>query len=475
MSNSNVPQIIFSTGIESLPTLFDCADCDCACSQSYQTPIQNQGAKVQNQLYRVNFKTLPLNQDKVICYNPLLPRPAVLNQAALRLLAPFAQPRYLPESQPLDSTLTQAIQLGLLSPTILHEKKESSVPTTLSAWLHLTDRCNLRCTYCYLPHHLVDMSLQTGQAALEATCRSAVAHHYRRIKLKYAGGEPLLRFPMISQLHRYAQTLATRHSLELEGVVLSNGTLLQPHMLEEWQALNLRLMISLDSLKDNQRLYADGRGTSGEAMRSIELALAHGFTPYISVTVTAENLADLPELMAWILARDLPFNLNFSREPGNVQSWTNPKSKIQSLKSTFRVIEANLPRRSLLASLIDRANLTTPHLRTCGAGCNYLVFDSQGRVSKCQMCQQQPITTAQAVDPLALLQADHTTVPNLSVEEKEDCRTCEWKHWCAGGCPLVTHQATGRYDVKSPYCDIYKTLYPEALRLEGLRLLKYAA
>jgi uncharacterized protein len=59
------------------------------------------------------------------------------------------------------------------------------------------------------------------------------------------------------------------------------------------------------------------------------------------------------------------------------------------------------------------------------------------------------------------------------VIEKEGCKTCEWKNWCAGGCPLATHRATGRYDVKSPNCNIYKALFPEALRLEGLRLLKY--
>jgi uncharacterized protein len=33
---------------------------------------------------------------------------------------------------------------------------------------------------------------------------------------------------------------------------------------------------------------------------------------------------------------------------------------------------------------------------------------------------------------------------------------------------------TGRYNLKSPHCNIYKALYPEVLRLEGLRLLKYA-
>jgi uncharacterized protein len=86
----------------------------------------------------------------------------------------------------------------------------------------------------------------------------------------------------------------------------------------------------------------------------------------------------------------------------------------------------------------------------------------------------QPVTTARAEDPLALIRTDTLGIQNISVEEKEDCHHCEWKYWCTGGCPLATHRATGRYDVKSPNCNIYKALYPEAVRLEGLRLLKYA-
>ena len=39
---------------------------------------------------------------------------------------------------------------------------------------------------------------------------------------------------------------------------------------------------------------------------------------------------------------------------------------------------------------------------------------------------------------------------------------------------MATFKATGRYDIKSPNCNIYKAIYPQALRLEGLRLLKYA-
>ncbi|MCZ7670691.1 MAG: SPASM domain-containing protein [Chloroflexi bacterium] len=71
-----------------------------------------------------------------------------------------------------------------------------------------------------------------------------------------------------------------------------------------------------------------------------------------------------------------------------------------------------------------------------------------------------------------ILQVASGPIQNISVDEKEGCRTCEFRYRCTGGCPLETYRATGRWDVKSPHCRIYKTLMPQALRLEGLRLLK---
>ena len=62
---------------------------------------------------------------------------------------------------------------------------------------------------------------------------------------------------------------------------------------------------------------------------------------------------------------------------------------------------------------------------------------------------------------------------NPPVDEKTGCRECPWRYACAGGCPLRTHFSGGRYDQRSPYCAIYQALFPAALRLEGLRMLKY--
>lgn len=374
------------------------------------------------------------------------------------------------------------VKMGLLvSPDAQSVVLKKTQNTQLSAWLHLTDRCNLRCAYCYLPHKSEDMTLKTGRATIEATFREARDNSYEQVKLKYSGGESLLQFSLIVGLHKYAQKLAKKHSLKLDGVVLSNGTLLTEKIIAKMQGLDLRLMISLDGVgdwHDVQRPYASGRGSFADVAESVDLALAHGLIPDTSITVSGRNAEGLSEIIDWVLARDLPFSLNFYRQ--NDLSIPHEDLKLEEDKiiagmlSAFEVIEHNLPSRSLLASLTDRANLSAPHLRTCSVGDSYLVFNQHGQVSKCQMKMDSPIADINTENLLQVVRDDKSGIQNISVEDKEECRDCDWKYFCTGGCSLESYRATGRYDVKSPNCNIYKAILPEVLRLEGLRLLKEA-
>jgi uncharacterized protein len=136
-------------------------------------------------------------------------------------------------------------------------------------------------------------------------------------------------------------------------------------------------------------------------------------------------------------------------------------------------IEHHLPRRRIINSLIDKGNMRAPHHYTCGIGRNYLVINQRGEVAKCQADITQIVTTIQADDPLHALRSEQSGMQAVDVDHKEGCRTCIWRYWCGGGCPLVTYRATGRNDIRSPNCAIYKALYPEAVRLEALRLLTY--
>jgi uncharacterized protein len=471
----------------------DC-DCDCACALSLPLLETESFVSWRKVDHLYSFPLSPEYTGFISSRNDGL---IVLNSHAGNILNAFASPSagnaplskadaVNPQTQEIAKKLAA---LGLLTtandarPCFLGETCDLSESSSrsLTSWLHLTDRCNLRCIYCYLPHVREDMSSEVGHAAVDAVFRSALANDFRRIKIKYAGGEPLLRYPLILELHAYAKSKADTYGITIEEVILSNGCLLTEGIVGELKALNIRLMLSLDGIgpyHDVHRRYANGEGSFNNVSKAVDLALANGLVPNISVTVSSRTAEGLPDLLMWILERDLPFSLNFYRENEISTSYEDMRLDeekiINGMLSAFKVIENNLPRRCFLGGITDRANLSFSHTRTCGVGQNYLVIDQNGQVAKCQMQIRKPTTNVYCENPLSIIQSDQVGIQNISVEEKEGCKACEWKYWCTGGCPLATYHATGSYSVKSPNCKIYKTLFPEVLRLEGLRLLKYA-
>lgn len=453
--------------------------CDCACINAPHLQFESAIlASAQLKRADVHLQNLP-DGYRLMFNNQEGIGVAVLNQPAFELWQSFEQPRKCDtkEAETVASLLNARV---LLPVNEFMQPARDSKSDSLSAWLHLTDICNLRCTYCYLPHVKSTMSFETGKQIIDTIFRSASIHRLSSVLLKYAGGEPLIAFPLLKKIHQYAEEVAKSKEILLESVVLSNGTLLNQGAVDFLKAHRIRLMISLDGLQDvhdAQRMYAGGRGTYFDVVRAIELAQINDLIPDISITVTGANVDKLPDVLKWILECQLPFSLNFYREcdlSATHQELILEENKvIGGVLAAYKVIEKNLPRQSLLGALMDRVNLSQPHQHTCGVGQNYLVFDPQGQISKCQMEQNRPITSIQEHDPLQKIRLDKIGIQNIPVTAKSECSTCDWRFSCTGGCPLVTFRATGRYDLKSPNCHIYQNLFPEVLRLEGLRLLKY--
>jgi uncharacterized protein len=417
----------------------------------------------------------------------------VLDSEAYRLFMCFRVPNALSvvkerfanwTTDDMESLVALFYKLGLLYDMNIPTKVSSSVEDvqTLVAWLHVTNACNLRCNYCYLQKNHESMSIETSNRAIDAIFRSACKHNMQKVQLKYAGGEASLLIEQVIALHDYARQKAFDYNIGMEAFIMSNGVFLSQKSIESLKERNIGIMISLDgigSYHDRQRPFINGKGSFKYVDRIIQKLLTHGLVPSLSVTVSQRNLEGLPQLVEYILERDLPFSLNYYRE--NVYSshisdlLFTEQRMIETMRAVFHLIEQNLPRRSLLNSLLDKANMQEQRHHTCGVGHNYLVIDQHGGVAKCQADIQHTLTTINDDDPLQAIRDDQNGVMGLPVDEKEGCRNCEWRYWCTGGCPLLTYRATGRYDIKSPNCSIYKALFPDVLRLEALRLLTYQA
>ena len=414
----------------------------------------------------------------------------VVNEPAYRLFRQFDQPAAVADvaaGAPRDRAGAGAVIARLYHAGVIARPGQAGGPVlaasrTLTAWLHVSNACNLACPYCYVSKSAAAMDERAGKAAVDAVISSALAHGFRAVKLKYAGGEASLNSGLVLRLDAYARGVAAQHGLDLHATLLSNGVALPRAFAESLTAAGVKIMISLDGVggpHDAQRPTVAGKPSFRAVEATITRLAAQGCRPHLSITITARNAPGVADAVRFALDRDLTFSLNFFRDNECAASFADlrytDEQVISGLLAAFAVIGERVPRWSVLGSVLDRGQLLEPRQRPCGVGHDYVVIDHEGKVAKCHMEIERTLGDVFRDDPLELVRRDTRTTLNLLVEEKEGCRECTWRYWCSGGCPAATFRATGRYDVKSLNCAIYKAIYPEALRLEGLRLLKYGA
>jgi uncharacterized protein len=478
-------------GQESL--LHGCEDCACSVTDSRDHEIQDPLPVADGTGRWVTGREvieIPLDSGHRLLFNPVgRGGVVVVNDDAYRIFRCFRQPVTVSDvhltwpslTDDITEVFTRLGAAGMIHPPGLVQQPAFPDGEVLTAWLHVTNACNLRCPYCYVNKSAEGMDEATGRAAVDAVMQSAIAHGFPAVKLKYAGGEASLNHRLVLSLHAYARRLADERGLRLYATLLSNGVSLPPVFAEALKAEGIRVMISLDGLgerHDAQRPFASGKPSFHLVERTIAQLIAQDYAPHLSVTMTNRNASGVADVVRFALERDLTFSLNFFRDNDCADSFPDlryeEQAMISALLGAFGVIEEFLPRWSVLGSILDRGQLLQPRRRSCGVGQDYVVIDQRGRVSKCHMEIERTLGDIFSDDPLRLVRRDETTALNLAVEEKEGCRDCTWRYWCSGGCTVATFRATGRYDIKSPNCHIYKAIYPAALRLEGLRLLKYA-
>jgi len=335
--------------------------------------------------------------------------------------------------------------------------------TSLTAWFHVSNQCNFNCHYCYVERSNKQMLFSTGKKIIDSLQASAEKNNLKSIRIKYAGGEPLLNFQLIKRLHGHISEKVNQHNIKFEEIILTNGSLLNENIINWIVDNQLELMVSLDSLKNQEKV-----------VQNIINCIDKGIKPYISITLCNENALELPELVSWVTKYNLRFNINFFRNSEKV-----PNNNYQldddlianSIIDSFRSIKQHLPLANSLLSIIDRANFSFPHLNSCGVGSNYLAFDSDGNISSCHMKITDSIIK-QNEYPADLIKSIQygNKIENCSIEENSSCFDCKWKYWCTSGCPMIKPNNKNASE-KSPNCEIYKKVFPELIKLEGMRLI----
>lgn len=137
----------------------------------------------------------------------------------------------------------------------------------------VTDRCDLRCTYC-MPEDGLDWLAPAEQLRFDEIERLVALFVELGVRsVRLTGGEPLLR-------PRLAELVASLSSLGLEDLALTtNGTTLERHAAALHDAGLTRVNVSLDSLISHRFVEMTRRDALDRVLRGISAAQDAGLDP----------------------------------------------------------------------------------------------------------------------------------------------------------------------------------------------------
>ena len=211
--------------------------------------------------------------------------------------------------------------------------------------LSVTDRCNLRCSYCMPEQDYVWLAQKHILHFEEITRLVGAFHHLGVDRLRITGGEPLLR----RELDVLVAMLASKYNLQ-DLAMTTNAVLLDKHAEALRKAGLHRITVSLDTLdRETFRMLAR-RDDLGRVLDGIAAARAAGFAQLKldTVVIAGVNDNELPALVEF--ARDQEAEIRFIEymDVGGATRW-RPESVVtraqmlEELRQHFGPIEA-LPR-----------------------------------------------------------------------------------------------------------------------------------
>jgi GTP 3',8-cyclase len=262
----------------------------------------------------------------------------------------------------------------------------------------LTDRCNLRCSYC-MPAEGLEW-LPTDEVLTDdevvRLIRIAVDHLGVR-EVRFTGGEPLVRRGLVDIVRRTAaldprpETSITTNALGLERTAVALA------------AAGLdRVNVSLDTIRREDFLTITRRDRFDDVVAGLEAAAAAGLGPVKvnAVLLRGINDAQAPELLRWCIERG--YELRFIEQmPLDAQHGWRRDTMITadeifaSLEPAFDLTPAEEPRGSAPAELflVDGgpatvgviASVTRPF---CG-DCDRVRLTADGQVRNCLFAREE--------------------------------------------------------------------------------------
>ncbi|WP_409431827.1 GTP 3',8-cyclase MoaA [Litorimonas sp. RW-G-Af-16] len=257
--------------------------------------------------------------------------------------------------------------------------------------LSVTDRCDLRCTYCmaesmtFLPRKELLTLEELGDVS-----EAFIARGVRKIRL--TGGEPLVRRDVMTLVRRLGDH-AKAGRLD-EVTMTTNGTLLSKYAAEIADCGVKRINISLDSRDPEVFAKLSRRDVLPQVLTGIEAARQAGLKIKINmVALKGVNDHEVPEMMRWAHGQGMDLTLIEVMPMGSIDEdrfdqylpLTATRDRLEEEFTLTDIADrtGGPARYSRVLETGGRLGLITPLTNNFCADCNRLRVTCTGQIYMC--------------------------------------------------------------------------------------------
>jgi len=382
-------------------------------------------------------------------------------------------------------TIKRICEAHIFVPTVYNEIKYLEQiqkivftgPKTRVLVLHTTDRCNLRCRYCFIEGNIPvcytrkDMNESVAKAAIDKFLNVIVnKEHPKNPSVVFYGGEPFLNWKVIDYSLRYLEEKQkTGIYPTIDKIVITNGTKLTPSIAGELKKHKVMVSVSIDGpqhVNDLNRVFRSGKGTFSTIMKGIKNLKLAGIKPTVSCVLSKESMPYLEETIRWLLSdlgvRALGFN-HVSIVPN--QSVYDPDYESQfgdSLIKAQEIIQAeyqDVYERRMnhkINNFLDR-NILRADCTGCG---EQMSVSPDGQIGICQGYMGSRKTFTHSVFDSEFNPAESPVFVEWSMRSPlsmSQCYDCVALATCGGGCPRNADFLSGSiWDKDLAFCHFAK-------------------
>jgi len=350
----------------------------------------------------------------------------------------------------VNDLLNSALSHSIISEDIQQDQGNNQSPHTYNlriVHLKLTDDCNLRCKYCYAQSG--GKSKILTNADLEKIAKE-IASISPSVEYVLSGGEPLLNPECLKFAVKIKNTGNQAH-------LLSNGILIDNTNVKQISEIFDLIKISLDGASEKTHSLTRGNNNFNKVTNTIELLHKHNANILIAMTVTRENLQDIPKLVKRY-GSQLTFQpfFNAGRGRNNNDLALTGREYYEALASVPGVSPM-----SAIDKVLSRAR--NKGIFKCAIGDAEISISQNGDVFPCQMLDD-PLFLAGNIHQTPLTNIYHNSevlnkVRKLNITNIAECKVCPIRLICGGACRARSFHANGKIDIAGDFCEYERLSY----------------